>query len=67
MSVLTLTQDDVLGVLPKVDVFSTVESMFAALGRGEAVQPKQVQTLFPQGKGDFINYSGVWMSAACTV
>ena len=63
MSVLTLTQDDVLGVLPKVDVFSTVESMFAALGRGEAVQPKQVQTLFPQGKGDFINYSGVWMSA----
>ena len=63
MSVLTLTQDDVLGVLPKVDVFSTVEAMFDALGRGEAVQPKQVQTLFPQGKGDFINYSGVWMSA----
>lgn len=59
---MTLTQDDVLKVLPKVDVFSTVESMFGALGRGEAVQPKQVQTVFPNGKGDYINYSGVWMS-----
>ena len=58
-----LTQEDVLKILPKVDVFSAVESMFGALGRGEAVQPKQVQTVFPGGKGDFINYSGVWMSA----
>lgn len=62
MKMITLTQDDVLKVLPKVDVFSTVESMFGALGRGEAVQPKQVQTLFPGNKGDYINYSGVWMS-----
>ena len=58
-----LTQEDVLKILPKVDVFSAVESMFGALGRGEAVQSKQVQTVFPAGKGDFINYSGVWMSA----
>ena len=63
MAVLTMTEDDVLQVLPKVDVFSTVESMFGALGRGEALQPKQVQTLFPGDKGDFINYTGVWMSA----
>ena len=60
---LTLSQDDVLKILPKVDVFTTVEAMFGALGRGEAVQPKQVQTLFPGNKGDYINYSGVWMSA----
>ena len=45
MAVLTMTEDDVLQVLPKVDVFSTVESMFGALGRGEALQPKQVQKL----------------------
>ena len=63
MTVLTLNREDVLKVLPKVDVFSTVEAMFGALGRGEAVQPKQVQTLFPGDKGDFINYTGVWMSA----
>lgn len=63
MAVLTLTEKEVLEVLPKVDVFSTVEAMFGALGRNEAVQPKQVQTLFPDDKGDFINYSGVWMSA----
>ena len=63
MAVLTLTEKEVLEVLPKVDVFSTVEAMFGALGRNEAVQPKQVQTLFPDNKGDFINYSGVWMSA----
>ena len=63
MTVLTLNREDVLKVLPKVDVFSTVEAMFGALGRGEAVQPKQVQTLFPNDKGDFINYTGVWMSA----
>ena len=63
MAVLTMTEDDVLKVLPKVDVFSTVESMFGALGRGEALQPRQVQTLFPGDKGDFINYTGVWMSA----
>lgn len=63
MAVLTQTEKEVLEVLPKVDVFSTVEAMFGALGRNEAVQPKQVQTLFPGNKGDFINYSGVWMSA----
>lgn len=63
MAVLTMTEDYVLQVLPKVDVFSTVESMFGALGRGEALQPKQVQTLFPGDKGDFINYTGVWMSS----
>lgn len=63
MAVLTLNENDVLKVLPSVDVFSTIEAMFGALGKGEALQPKQVQTLFPGGKGDFINYSGVWMSA----
>lgn len=63
MTVLTLNREDVLKVLPKVDVFSTVEAMFGALVRGKAVQPKQVQTLFPNDKGDFINYTGVWMSA----
>lgn len=40
MAVLTLTEKEVLEVLPKVDVFSTVEAMFGALGRNEAVQPK---------------------------
>ena len=63
MAVLTLNENDVLKVLPSVDVFSTIEAMFGALGKGEALQPKQVQTLFPGSKGDFINYSGVWMSA----
>lgn len=63
MSEIIMREKQVLEILPQIDVFSTVESMFGALGRGEAVQPKQVQTLFPNNRGDFINYSGVWESA----
>ena len=63
MAVEVLTDKEVADLLPQVDVMKTLESMFGALGRGEALQPAQVQTIFPAGHGDFINYSGVWMSA----
>ena len=63
MAVKTLTNQEVIDLLPSVDVMATLEKMFGALGRGEALQPTQVQTVFPAGRGDFINYSGVWMSA----
>jgi L-arginine dehydrogenase len=46
-------------LLPQVDALGTMRSLFFELGRGRAVQPAQTLTLFPDGGGDFILYSGV--------
>ncbi|MFX1767609.1 ornithine cyclodeaminase family protein [Paraburkholderia sp. A1RI-2L] len=53
----------VRAALPALDVRGVLAQMFAALGRGEAVQPPQTLALFPQDAGDFITYLGVLSSA----
>jgi L-arginine dehydrogenase len=45
--------------LKAVDVLAAMRDLFHALGEGQAVQPPQALTLFPDGRGDFITYSGV--------
>nr|WP_175195824.1 ornithine cyclodeaminase family protein [Paraburkholderia caffeinitolerans] len=49
----------VRAALPDLDVRGVLAQMFAALGRGEAVQPPQTLAPFPQDAGDFITYLGV--------
>lgn len=45
-------------LLPQVDVLQEMRALFADLGLGQAVQPAQTLTLFPEGQGDFITYLG---------
>ena len=45
--------------LEKIDVPTVLEQTFAALHRGEVVQPPQSLTLFPADRGDCITYQGV--------
>lgn len=54
----TLTAEQVNAVINHIDVAGELKAMFAALGRGEAVQPPQTITEFPNGVGDFITYTG---------
>ena len=56
---LVVDEARVRSALPSIDVRGALTRMFAALGRGEAVQPPQTLTLFPQQAGDFITYLGV--------
>ncbi|WP_051888683.1 ornithine cyclodeaminase family protein [Caballeronia sordidicola] len=56
---LVVDEARVRAALPSLDVRGALTHMFAALGRGEAVQPPQTLTLFPQQAGDFITYLGV--------
>lgn len=53
----------VRAALPALDVRGALARMFAALGRGEAVQPPQTLALFPKQAGDFITYPGVLAEA----
>jgi L-arginine dehydrogenase len=53
----------VRAALPKLDVRGELARMFASLGRGDAVQPPQTLTLFPNQAGDFITYLGVLAEA----
>ncbi|WP_050604493.1 ornithine cyclodeaminase family protein [Ruegeria sp. 6PALISEP08] len=45
-------------LLSKVDALGAMRALFTELGRGQAVQPAQALTLFPNDKGDFITYLG---------
>ena len=45
-------------LLPRLDVLRAMRSLFQGLGAGQAVQPAQTLTPFPDGAGDFILYSG---------
>ncbi len=45
-------------LLPGLDVKSELTALFQALGAGQAVQPPQTITDFPNAKGDFITYLG---------
>jgi len=45
--------------LGNLDVLGSMRELFRALGAGLATQPPQSLTVFPEGRGDFITYSGV--------
>lgn len=45
-------------LLPGLDVKSELTALFQALGAGQAVQPPQTITDFPNARGDFITYLG---------
>ena len=48
--------------LENLDVLGAMRRLFRDLGEGQAIQPPQALTLFPEGRGDFITYSGVLAS-----
>lgn len=56
---LFLAAADVAALLPRIDVAAALRTMFAALGRGTAIQPPQSLTPFPARMGDVITYQGV--------
>ncbi|MBI3790144.1 MAG: ornithine cyclodeaminase family protein, partial [Gemmatimonadetes bacterium] len=49
----------VQALLARLDPVAEMRRLFAALGRGDAVQPPQQLVVFPGGRGDSITYSGV--------
>lgn len=53
-----LNASAVQALLPNVDALGAMRALFTELGRGQAVQPSQTLTLFPEDKGDFITYLG---------
>lgn len=53
-----LTAYQVAELAPRIDLASELRAMFAELGQGQAVQPAQSVTIFPEDKGDFITYLG---------
>ncbi|MEX0286576.1 MAG: ornithine cyclodeaminase family protein [Paracoccaceae bacterium] len=55
---LVLNAEAVRNLLPNVDALGAMRALFTELGRGQAVQPPQTLTLFPEDKGDFITYLG---------
>lgn len=55
---LVLDAQAVQAILPKVDTLGAMRALFSELGQGQAVQPAQTLTLFPEDKGDFITYQG---------
>lgn len=57
-SAIVLNASDVAALLPSVDALTAMRTLFTELGRGQAVQPSQTLTLFPEDKGDFITYLG---------
>ncbi len=57
-SAIVLNASDVAALLPSVDALAAMRALFTELGRGQAVQPSQTLTLFPDDKGDFITYLG---------
>lgn len=56
---LVLDAAAVEALLPRIDLPTTLRSLFQELGEGRAVQPAQTVTLFPNGAGDVIAYQGV--------
>ena len=58
-----LNADDVLALLPQVDMPRALRDLFRSLSNGNAVQPAQNITAFPGAKGDFITYLGVLAEA----
>ncbi|MCV6594090.1 MAG: ornithine cyclodeaminase family protein [Silicimonas sp.] len=63
-SPLVLDADAIRALLPQVDTLGAMRALFTELGQGQAVQPAQTLTLFPEDKGDFITYQGASTGAA---
>jgi L-arginine dehydrogenase len=55
---LLVDEETVRSTLAALDMRRALMQMFRALGSGNAVQPPQTLTLFPENAGDFITYSG---------
>lgn len=55
----TLEHEQVIELLPHINVVSALRNMFKDLAVGDAVQPSQQLTIFPHDAGDFINYLGI--------
>lgn len=55
---LLLDSEEVSALLPKLDTFNIMKSLFLSLNKGTAVQPSQTLTPFPEASGDFITYLG---------
>ncbi len=55
---LTLDAAAVERLLTRIDTLGVMRRLFRALGEGQAVQPPQTLTLFPDNRGDFISYLG---------
>lgn len=63
ISPLVLDDNAVASILPRINVLQAMRSLFRALGQGQAVQPTQTLTQFPEDRGDFILYSGALTTA----
>jgi L-arginine dehydrogenase len=57
-SAIVLNEAAVREILPKVDALGAMRALVTELGQGQAVQPPQSLTLFPDDRGDFITYLG---------
>ncbi|WP_026621567.1 L-arginine dehydrogenase (plasmid) [Ensifer sp. WSM1721] len=57
---IVLNEAGITDLVPRVDIRSALERMFRSLADGNAVQPPQTLSLFPQNTGDFITYLGVF-------
>lgn len=60
---LTLDAAAVDSLLTRIDTLAEMRALFRQLGTGQAVQPPQTLTLFPEGRGDFITYLGALAGA----
>lgn len=56
---IVLSEQDIVELLPKLDIVSVLKRMFRSLAENTAIQPPQTITLFPDDAGDFITYQGV--------
>lgn len=56
---LVLNEDAILRALPHLNIRGALERMFQSLADGNAAQPPQTLSLFPNNAGDFITYLGV--------
>lgn len=56
---IVLSQQDVEVLSTQLNVTELMESLFLSLAQGNAIQPSQTLTPFPDNKGDFITYLGV--------
>lgn len=56
---IVLNQHDIDALTAQLNVTELMESLFLSLAEGNAIQPSQTLTPFPDNKGDFITYLGV--------
>lgn len=59
MQPIILNQEEIEGLIPKINVKEAIREMFVALATQKAVQTAQSYTQFPNAKGDVITYQGV--------